>query len=284
MIGKYLTRLQFILPHHVLTALAGRLARWRFRPWSASLIRFYRWLYDIDLDEAATGALSRYPHFNAFFTRPLRPEARTWPEESDAVASPADGTVCAIGTVAGGELFQVKGMPYRLAELLGNEDLARRFEGGAYLTIYLSPRDYHRVHMPVGGELQATAHLPGRLFSVAPASLRAIPRLFCRNERLACVFRTDAGSMAQVLVGALLVGGIETVWHGSHGHPGTPARDRFGPGQVALARGEEMGRFNMGSTVMLLFEADRIRWREGLLCGDRVRLGQSVGRIANHPG
>lgn len=280
MIGKLVTRLQYALPHHLLTALAGRLARWRFRPWSAVLIRSYRWIYGIDMSEAATDELSRYPHFNAFFTRPLRRGARPRPEAADAIASPADGTVCAIGTVSDGELFQVKGMPYRLSELLGDKSMDGRFEGGAYLTAYLSPRDYHRVHMPIGGELESTVHLPGRLFSVAPSSLATISRLFCRNERLACLFRTDAGSMAQIMVGAMLVGGIETVWHGTHDHPAAPRRMEFEPGQVTLQSGDEMGRFNMGSTVMLLFEAGRVQWHEGLLPGDRVQVGQPVGRIA----
>lgn len=280
MIGKLVTRLQYALPHHLLTALAGRLARWRFRPWSAALIRSYRWLYGIDMGEAVTEDLSRYPHFNAFFTRPLRPGTRPRAEAADAIASPADGTVCAIGNVSGGELFQIKGVPYRLAELLGDDATAERFEGGAYLTVYLSPRDYHRVHMPVGGELESTVHLPGRLFSVAPSSLRAIPRLFCRNERLACLFRTDAGSMAQVLVGAMLVGGIESVWHGPHGHPRSPRRLDFEPGQVSLNRGDEMGRFNMGSTVIVLFEPGRIRLRGDLLPGDRLQVGRSIGRTA----
>lgn len=280
MIGKFTARLQYALPHHLLTALAGRLARWRFRPWSAVLIRSYRWIYGIDMSEAATDELSRYPHFNAFFTRALRPGARPWPGDADAVGCPADGTICALGTVTAGELLQVKGRPYRLAELLGDDELAWRFDGGAYLTVYLSPRDYHRVHMPVGGELESTVHLPGRLFSVAPSSLAAISRLFCRNERLACLFRTDAGSMAQIMVGAMLVGGIETVWHGTHGHPAAPRRMEFEPGQVTLQPGDDMGRFNLGSTVMLLFEAGHVQWREGLLPGDRVQVGQPVGRIA----
>lgn len=279
MIGNLATRAQHVLPHHVLTALAGRLARWRFRTWSAALIRFYRWLYDIDLDEAATSDLSRYPDFNAFFTRPLRPEARPWPEDPEVVGSPADGTVTAVGTADGDTLLQVKEKSYRLSGLLGDEETAAPFFGGSYLTLYLAPPDYHRVHMALGGELRFTSHLPDRLFSVAPSSLVTISRLFCRNERLASVFRTPAGAMAQVMVGAMLVGGIETTWHGPHGHPRNPSRRSFDPGQVALQRGDEMGRFTMGSTVVLLFEPGRVQWREGLLAGDRLQLGQPVGRI-----
>jgi len=275
--GKPMLWLQYLLPHHLITRLAGSLAHWRFRPWVRAFIRVYARVYRVDMSEAATDDVDRYPSFNAFFVRPLRPGARPLPEEQDAVACPTDGTVSALGRLEGGRMLQAKGRDYTAAALLGDDRLAATFENGAFITLYLSPRDYHRVHMPVDAELRSTAHVPGRLFSVAPFTVRGIPGLFCRNERLACEFETAAGAMAQVLVGAMIVAGIETVWHSDFAHPGRPSRETFRPDQVRLARGEEMARFNMGSTVILLFEAGRIRWRESLLPGDRVRMGQAIG-------
>lgn len=281
MLERLKARLQHLLPHHLLTAVVGHAARWRFRPWSQLFIRAYRWCYRIDMSDAATPNLSRYPDFNAFFTRPLRPGARPWPEDESVVPSPVDGTISAIGAVEAGRMLQAKGQTYRLGELLGDDAAAGEFDGGSFVTLYLAPGDYHRVHMPLDAELAETRHLPGKLFSVAPFTVREVPRLFCRNERLACRFCTTAGQMMQVLVGAMVVGGIETVWHGPHGHPARPSRERFLPGQVRLQRGQEMGWFAMGSTVILVFEPGAVVWREGLLPGDRVRLGQTLGRLAS---
>lgn len=269
--------LQYLLPHHLVTRLVGWAAHRRFRPWVRALIRVYARVYRVDLGEAATSDIERYPTFNAFFVRPLHAGARPMPEEPDAVACPADGTVSALGSLDGGRLLQAKGCHYDAAALLGDARLAAPFEDGDFITIYLSPRDYHRVHVPMDAELRDTSHVPGRLFSVAPFTVRGVPGLFCQNERLACVFGTASGAMAQVLVGAMVVAGIETTWHGGYGHPARASRESFQPGQVKLARGAEMARFNMGSTVILLFEPGRIRWRDGLLAGDRVTMGQSIG-------
>jgi len=269
---------QYILPHHLLTRLVGRIAASQWRPLSRLVIRRFIAAYRPDMGEAVLSEPDRYPSFNAFFTRELKAGARTPDEDPAAILSPVDGVVSRTGIATGNELIQAKGLHYDLEELLGDAETASRFRDGAFATLYLSPRHYHRVHMPVEGELQLTRYVPGRLFSVAPFTVRGVPRLFCRNERLVCVFDTPFGAMAQILVGAMLVAGIETVWNGPYGHPGKPRHRTFSPGQVQLPAFAEMGRFNMGSTVILLFEPGRIAWRESLLAGDPVRLGERIGR------
>ena len=237
--------------------------------------------YGIDLAEAAEHDLERYATFNAFFTRALREGARPIAPETDALSSPVDGAVSQIGVIDGGALVQAKGMSYSVAALLGGEERAAQFAGGSFATLYLSPRDYHRIHMPVDGVLLETAYIPGRLFSVAAGTVRTIPNLFARNERMAAIFATPAGPMALVMVGALNVGSIETVWSGEV----TPRPVRapetlpYVKGDVHLARGEEMGRFNLGSTVILLFSRDRVEWRGDLAPESRVRVGERIGGL-----
>ncbi len=276
---RFRLAVQYLAPHHLLTRLVRAVTHWQLRPLAHALIRWFVRAYRVDLDEAAAGKPSDYPSFNAFFTRPLRPGAREWDQAGNAICSPVDGIVSRLGYLDDVRMIQAKGIDYGLAELLGDEALARRFTNGAFATLYLSPSHYHRVHLPLQGVLRATRYIPGRLFSVAPFTVRGIPRLFCRNERLVCVFDTPMGSMIQVLVGAMLVAGIETVWHGPYGHTRHPHTEDFEPGQVVLGRGEEMGRFNMGSTVILVFEGDRVAWRDGLVPGDPVRLGQRIGNV-----
>lgn len=272
---------QYLLPHHLLTGLVRAAAHWQWRPWAQGLIRWFVRTYRVDMSEAATSEPSDYPDFNSFFTRALRPGAREWDKNPGAICSPVDGIVSRTGLFENGRLIQAKGMDYELAELLGDEALAGRFRDGAYATLYLSPSHYHRVHVPLDAKLRSTRYLPGRLYSVAPFTVQGVPRLFCRNERLVCIFDTPLGVMAQVLVGAMLVAGIETVWHGPYGHPRRGRYETFEPDQVVLARGEEMGRFNMGSTVILAFERERVVWRDGLVPGDPVFLGQRLGDTAN---
>lgn len=276
--------LQAPLPHHLLSRLVFRLTRLRARPLVRLSIGLFRRLYRIDLAEAAEPDPGAYPTFNAFFTRALAPGARPVADGDGAVACPVDGRVSETGTAAGTALLQAKGKPYRLDELLGSAERAAPFAGGGFATLYLAPRDYHRIHMPLGGRLRETVYVPGRLWAVNPATARTLPRLFNRNERVVAVFDTAAGRMAMVLVGALFVAGIETVWSGLLTPPHRrriEVRDHLGPGEpeVTLGRGEEMGRFNMGSTVIVLFEPGRVRWDPAIVPGAAVRMGRRLASL-----
>ncbi|RKT43254.1 archaetidylserine decarboxylase [Thiocapsa rosea] len=282
--ARLFVALQHIIPQHPLSALMYRLARVRWRPLKDLLIAIVLRLYRIDMAEAAESNARAYVHFNAFFTRALRPDVRPLDPDPLAVVSPVDGTISQSGRITAGRVIQAKGRDYSVEELLGGDsERARVFDGGTFVTIYLAPSDYHRIHMPLGGDLAWMHHIPGRLFSVNNVTADLVPRLFARNERVACRFETDVGAMAMVLVGAIFVGGIETVWAGEV----TPARDGgrgshagTGVDSVRLERGAEMGRFNLGSTVILLFEPGRVRLDETLVPGRKVRLGQRLGRPA----
>ena len=271
--------LQHILPQHALSRMAGKLAA-STRPWvKDQLIRRFVAAYDVDLSDAVRG-IGDYASFNDFFTRELRNEARPLADTVDFILSPADGAISQLGTITGGRIFQAKGRDFTAEELLAHgPDIAQRFEGGQFITIYLSPRDYHRVHMPAAGALQSTAYIPGELFSVNALTAAGVDRLFARNERLACLFDGVAGSFASVMVGAMIVAGIDTAWpHRFAGHAGQLVREDFGGDAVILAAGDEMGRFYLGSTVVLLFEPDQVGWLDGLKPGDPVRMGQAIGR------
>lgn len=272
--------LQYVLPTHALSRLAHGAARLRW-PWLKNrLIERFCLHYGVDLDEAEVGRAADYASFNAFFTRRLSPGARPLPDDPQALCCPVDGAVSQLGTASDGRLIQAKGRHYALAELLASDEDARLFNGGAFATLYLAPHNYHRVHMPLAGRLAHTRLVPGRLFSVNPASARGIARLFARNERLACFFETDLGPMAVVLVGALLVGSIETVWGGEATPPRARRIAEFRPGDAAptLARGAELGRFNMGSSVIVLFPRDCVAWDAACLPGAAVRMGQAFAR------
>ena len=273
--------LQYLLPQHLLSALMYRLARVRWRPLSAPLIRVFVRHFRVDMSEALEPDLAAYPSFNAFFTRALRPAARPQPEGPQALACPADGGLSQFGTIEAGRLFQAKGLDYALEDLVVGPDWARRFVGGSFATIYLSPRDYHRVHMPAAGRLREMIHVPGRLFSVNRATASLVPRLFARNERVVCLFEGEAGPFAVILVGAIFVGGMETVWAGEVTPArGEPPRRRYDEDTPTwLARGAEMGRFNMGSTVILLFPPGAVTWAAGLAPGAPLRMGQRLGRL-----
>jgi phosphatidylserine decarboxylase len=271
--------LQHILPQHLLSRLAGRLAA-SHRPWLRDrLIRRFVAAYGVDLSEAARG-IGDFRSFNDFFTRELKPGARPLADARKFILSPADGAISQLGAITKGRIIQAKGRDYSVAELLGTSAAeAARFEGGQFITIYLSPHDYHRVHMPAAGRLAATTYLPGALFSVNQATAAGVDRLFARNERLVCLFDGTDGRYASVMVGAMIVAGIETVWHGRWPtHAAAPLREDFSASGPDFAAGDEMGRFHLGSTVVLLFEPERIAWLEGLQAGDPVRMGQAIGR------
>ena len=274
--------IQHLLPHRLLTALMYYSTRLGFRPWKNWQIRWFVERYGVDISEAPSSDPDAYAHFNAFFTRRLRAGSRPLDGDPETIVCPADGRISAIGDIRAGMLLQAKGQHYSLHTLLGAEDgRATPFDGGRFATLYLSPRDYHRVHMPVAGQLREMTYIPGRLFSVNFATSRAVPRLFTRNERLVCLFDTELGPMALILVGAMLVAGMETVWSGSvtppHGQKMRTWRYE-GENAIRLARGEEMGRFNAGSTVILLFPDHRIGWLEAFEPGTSVRMGQGLAR------
>jgi phosphatidylserine decarboxylase len=256
--------LQYLLPHRPLSALARVVARSEWKPLKNFLIHQVHRRFGVDLDEAIESDPDRYPSFNAFFTRALKPGARRQPEGADVLSIPADGRLSRQGRIEHGRIFQAKGQDYTAAELLGDPERARAFEGGDFVNIYLSPRDYHRVHMPWAGHLTDTLHIPGRLFSVAPWAVDAIPRLFARNERLVCHFETDFGPMAIVMVGAILVSGVETVWGGEEIPPyaASPRGRDWRARNVELGLGDEMARFNYGSTVILLFPPGAVELTE----------------------
>jgi len=231
------------------------------------------------MSEALDPNLASYRSFNAFFTRALRPGARTI--DSSAIVSPADGAISQLGPIEGERIFQAKGQAFSTLELLGGDaQMAALFENGSFATIYLSPRDYHRVHMPCVGTLRQTIYIPGRLFSVNQLTAANVPRLFARNERLVCLFDTAHGPMALVLVGAMIVAGIETVWDGQVAPPltnSTPSRKDFSANPIQLEKAAEMGRFKLGSTAILLFGRNAIQWQAALAAGTPVRMGQKLG-------
>jgi phosphatidylserine decarboxylase len=270
---------QHVLPQHALSRLVLRATRVR-APWFKNwLIRGFLRLYTIDMDDAVQPDPLRYASFNEFFTRALRPDARSLAKEPREIACPVDGVISEAGKIDGDTLLQAKGRNYTLKELLASCAWAKDFEGGSFATIYLAPFNYHRVHMPLAGRLRETVYVPGRLFSVNAATASLVPRLFARNERVLTWFDTAFGEFALILVGALNVGSIATVWAGDI----TPAPRRVAttlpPQAVSLDKGEEMSRFNMGSTVILLFQKDRARWHAELRAGATVRLGQSLGYL-----
>lgn len=277
---------QWPLPQHALSRIVFRLTRSRRRWLKSLLIGRVAAHFDVDMSEAAERELAAYASFNDFFTRPLAPGARPLPEDPAAVACPVDGVVSQAGAIHEGRVFQAKGREFTVEELLGGApDRALPFRGGAFATLYLSPRDYHRIHLPVAGRLVETVHVPGRLFSVDAATTRAVPRLFARNERVAALFDSAAGPLAVVMVGALFVSAIETVWQGLITPPTTRwVRSwRHGDAGPAFARGDEIARFNMGSTVILLFGPGRVRWSEELLPDAPVRMGRAIGNILPAP-
>lgn len=251
---------QFVLPHHLLSRGAHSLTRWEGGSLTHWMIRKFIQYYHIDMTITQSPDIQSYHSFNQFFTRALKPSAR--PLAQTGILSPVDGEISQIGTIQEGSLVQAKGHGFTLEELLGGySSLITPFKNGRFCTLYLSPRDYHRIHMPYTGRLTEMVYIPGRLFSVNQSTTRVVPKLFARNERLICSFETDIGPLALILVGALFVGNLETVWSGPVPSSSHPAHWQYPPETAPLlARGAEMGRFNMGSTVILLLDAQRIHW------------------------
>lgn len=271
--------IQYLLPQHLLSRLVGRLAQCR-TPWLKNLlIRQFIRAYDVNMDEAVEPDAECYANFNAFFTRALREGTRPIAEGAQ-LACPADGAISQLGDINAGRIFQAKGQDYTLLKLLGGDQaLASEFQGGSFATIYLSPKDYHRVHMPISGKLRSMHYIPGQLFSVNTTTAENVPDLFARNERAVCVFDTELGPMAMILVGAMIVAGIETVWEGQVAPIERRIRvsDYSKPAAaVCLEKGEEMGRFKLGSTVILLFGKDKLEWLEQYSAGTPTRLGEAL--------
>ena len=268
----------YILPHHGISWLMFKLARIQFRPVKNFIIRAYTKLNAVKMHEAVEEDKYAYQSLNAFFTRALKPECRPFDDTENSWLCPVDGAVSQARKIENGRVFQAKGHDYSLLELVGgDEKLAAPFQNGTFATIYLSPRDYHRIHMPIGGILTHMAYIPGRLFSVANHTVNTIPRLFARNERCACFFETEHGPMAMILVGAINVSAIETVWHGLVTAIGRKINHfDYKKGEVTLERGQEMGRFNLGSTVIVL-STEQFKLDETMTPGNEVKLGQRLG-------
>jgi len=273
---------QHLLPGHLLSGVMHRFTRIQ-----APFLRipFTRWFvkqFQVNMNEANNSDPAGYRDFNSFFTRTLKADARPICEEPDAIASPVDGHVSQGGPISSGCIFQAKGRAFSLFELLGgSEELTNEFTDGNFLNIYLSPQDYHRIHMPLTGTLREMHYVPGRLFSVSPATVRAIPRLFARNERVISIFDTEAGPMAVIKVGAIFVSSTETVWHGKIGPRGPhPWHKTYQDKEaITLEKGEELGRFNMGSTVILLFAKGQTKWEREMTVHDQpTRMGERIGQ------
>jgi phosphatidylserine decarboxylase len=271
---------QYALPHRFLSRLALWVARCRIGFFKNWLIGLVVRTFNVNMQEAQNSDPYSYESFAAFFTRAMKPGVHTADADPHTLLMPADGKVSQVGKIESGRIFQAKGQDYTAAELLGDDELAKQFINGSFANIYLSPRDYHRVHMPWGGRLRETRHVPGRLFSVAPSVVNEIPRLFARNERLVCVFDTDFGPMVSVMVGAILVSGVETVWSGIEipRYASSPVLKKFSDKNITLDRFGEMARFNYGSTVILLFPDNAVEL-DHFEHQAPTRVGQRLGRV-----
>jgi phosphatidylserine decarboxylase len=266
--------LQYVLPKRLLTQLAGKLAGLEGGAATTAVIRWFVKRYGVNMAEAANPDPASYTRFNEFFTRPLRAGARPL-ADADFVC-PVDGAISQFGPIEFDQVFQAKGHFYSTTALVGGDRaLAARFENGDFATLYLSPRDYHRIHMPCAGRLTQMIYVPGELFSVNPATARGVPGLFARNERVVCVFEGDSGPFVMVLVGATIVGSMATVWHGVVNPPRRPTVEKHACA-VLLGKGEEMGRFLLGSTVVMLFPQGVLRFRSDWAPGAAVRMGEPM--------
>jgi len=280
-IEKLLAGFQYLLPHHLLSRLVYAFTRIRLAPVRNTQIALIGSIVGVEWAEAKIENISEFEHFNAFFTRELADGVRPIDPDPRSFVSPSDGRISQCGRITDSLILQAKGRHYSVRSLLANDPSASDFANGFFHTIYLSPRDYHRVHMPLEGKLQRMIHVPGRLFSVAPYTVRQVPNLFARNERVVSLFDTPGGPMAVVLVGAMLVSSMETVWSGVV----TPPRGRkisrtdWSRRDIVLKKGQEMGRFNMGSTVIVLLPAGAVSMTEHYEPGDDVVVGQKLGRL-----
>lgn len=268
----------YILPHHAISWCMFRISRVRWKPFKNFAIRLYTRLNSVNLEEAEITDRYGYESLNAFFTRALKAGARPLDNDTFNWLCPVDGTVSQAGGIENGRVFQAKGHDYSLLELLGgDQEQAALFNNGKFATLYLSPRDYHRIHMPVDADLVSMTYVPGRLFSVASYTVNAIPRLFARNERVICRFDSQQGRFIMVLVGAINVSATETVWHGLVTSGGGIKQFDYTPGEISLHRGDEMGRFNLGSTVILVTD-ENFELGSAIAAGATVRMGRSIGR------
>jgi phosphatidylserine decarboxylase len=274
---------QYILPHHALSGMMSVLTHSENKFWKNLFIKQIIRHYRVNMNEALEQDINAYKSFNHFFTRELKPGARPLTSEKHAIACPADGAVSQAGNITGGKIFQAKGKSFTAIDLLGGSpERAEPFNNGVFTTIYLSPKDYHRLHMPLTGTLKEMVHISGRLFSVNTATTNSVPSLFARNERVAAIFDTEAGPMALVLVGAIFVSSIETVWHGVVTPPTVSSVQNWYYHDKApiLKMGDEMGRFNMGSTIIVLFGKDKMQWNSDFSAEKIVKLGEMIGRIS----
>ncbi len=266
---------QSLLPKQALTAFAGQVASARGGALTTALIRWFVGRYGVNMAEALQSDVASYLSFNDFFTRALKPGAR--PLASAAMVCPVDGEISQFGAMEHDQIFQAKGHRYSTTALVGGDaSLAAPFVDGQFATLYLSPKDYHRIHMPCDGQLRRMIHVPGELFSVNPATARSVPGLFARNERIVCVFDTPIGPFVLVLVGATIVGSMATVWHGvvNPPRPGTLREWRYDDDSIALRQGQEMGRFLLGSTVVLLWPKRALRFNPAWSPGGAIRFGE----------
>jgi phosphatidylserine decarboxylase len=280
-LGGFLqTFFQNFVPHHLLSRLAGWIANCKQPRIKNSLIKYFIHHYGVDMSLALQEDPEYYQSFNDFFTRALKPEKRMITADPRAIASPVDGSISEIGSICKGQVIRAKQVDYNLQALLGGSNaLASQFEGGNFVTFYLAPKDYHRVHSPCDGELSEMIYVPGRLFSVNPKTAERFPQLFVQNERIITLFQTLAGPMVVVLIGAMLVGSMSTVWEGVI----TPAAAQiirhwhYNKNSVLLTKGQELGHFQMGSTVIVLFSANRVRWSSRLVTLSQTEFGQCIG-------
>ena len=273
---------QYVLPKQALTALAGKFASAQAGALTTSVIRWFVGRYGVNMAEAANPDIAGYASFNEFFTRPLKEGAR--PLANADFICPVDGAISQFGAIARDQIFQAKGHAYSTTALVGGDAaLAARFENGLFATLYLSPKDYHRIHMPCAGKLLRMIHVPGELFSVNPVTARGVPGLFARNERVVCIFQGEAGPFVMALVGATIVGSMATVWHGvvNPPRPGRLRDWRYEDQDLRYGRGAEMGRFLLGSTVVMLFPQGSLSFNPEWAPGRAIRMGEAMGaRIA----
>ncbi|MCF6250028.1 MAG: archaetidylserine decarboxylase [Methylococcaceae bacterium] len=271
---------QYILPHHFLSGLMSKFTHSEIKVWKNLMITQIIKFYGVNMSEAKEQNINNFASFNHFFTRELKSDIRPITSVENAIACPADGAVSQAGLIEQGQIFQAKGKSFSTVDLLGGDEArAQPFIDGSFTTIYLSPKDYHRLHMPIKGSLTEMIHIPGRLFSVNNATANSVPGLFARNERVACLFDTEFGPMALVLVGAIFVSSIETTWHGVVTPPSTDSVRswQYQDEPLIIEKGAEMGRFNMGSTIIVLFAKDKVKWEANFKAGKEVKLGELIG-------
>lgn len=272
---------QHILPHHALSAIMHAATRSKSTYFKNLVIQQIIKHYKVDMSDTLVTDYRDFQTFNHFFTRALKPKARPICRQADSIACPVDGTVSQIGGIENNQIFQAKGHSYSLQTLLGNDEACEEFRDGFFATLYLSPRDYHRIHSPLNAKLKKMIHIPGKLFSVNSITTQYVPELFARNERVICLFETDAGPMAVILVGAIFVSSIETVWAGTITPPNgkTIQSWDYTNAPVELNKGDELGRFNMGSTAIVLFPKGTISWEANIKAESKIQMGQCLGKL-----